>query len=72
MSRPIETSFHEGKAHGVGEARNRVQRAVEQTVPFGFLCQKQTVSYRDMLAALRRDLIRAEFHPQAPSLSQRP
>jgi hypothetical protein len=90
----IETSFQEGKAHGVGEARNRVKRAVERTVPFGFLCQsitivwyqlygdperdvcarrriapwyphKQTVSYSDMLAALRRELIRAEFHAQA-------
>jgi DDE family transposase len=91
----IETSFQEGKAHGVGQARNRVQRAVERTVPFGFLCQtltivwyqlygdadrdvrarrriapwyphKQTVSYSDMLAGLRRELIRAEFHAQAP------
>jgi transposase len=90
----IETSFQEGKAHGVGEARNRVKRAVERTVPFGFLCQtltivwyqlygdadrdvrarrrlapwyphKQTVSYSDMLAALRRELIRAEFRSQA-------
>ena len=91
----IETSFQEGKAHGIGDARNRVKRAVERTVPFGFLCQtltivwyqlhgdpdrdvrarrriapwyphKQTVSYSDMLAALRRELIRAEFHQQAP------
>lgn len=90
----IETCFQEGKAHGIGQARNRVQRAVERTVPFGFLCQtitiawyalygdaqrdvrarrrlapwyphKQTVSYSDMLAALRRELIRAEFHAQA-------
>jgi hypothetical protein len=89
----IETSFQEGKAHGVGEARNRVKRAVERTVPFGFLCQtltivwyqlygqpdrdlearrrtapwyphKRTVSYDDMLAALRRELIRTEFHAQ--------
>ena|SRR5579875_197241 len=90
----IETSFQEGKAHGVGQARNRLKRAVERTVPFGFLCQtltiawyqlygdperdvrarrriapwyphKQTVSYSDMLAALRREQIHAEFHAQA-------
>jgi len=91
----IETCFQEGKANGVGQARNRVKRAVQRTVPFGFLSQslttawyqlygnadrdvrarrriapwyphKQTVSYSDMLAALRRELIRAEFHAQAP------
>ena len=32
----IETAHQEAKAHGVGQARNRVQRAVERTVPFGF------------------------------------
>jgi len=97
----IETSFQEGKAHGVGQARNRVQRAVERSVPFAFLCQtltivwyqlygdadrdvrarrriapwyphKQTVSYSDMLAALRRELIRAEFHSQAPRRAHSP
>ncbi len=31
----IETAHQEAKAHGVGEARNRVQKAVERTVPFG-------------------------------------
>lgn len=90
----IETCHQEAKAHGVGDARNRVQKAVERTVPFGFLCQtltivwyqlhgnperdvharrriapwyqhKQTVSYRDMLAALRRELIRTEYLAQA-------
>jgi hypothetical protein len=91
----IETANQEAKANGVGEARNRVQRAVERTVPFGFLCQtititwyalhgdpqadlharrrsapwyrqKTTVSYTDILAALRRDLIRHDFWAQAP------
>lgn len=91
----IETCHQEAKAHGVGQARNRVQCAVERTVPFGFLTQtititwyalhgdpqadlharrlaapwyrqKQTVSYTDMLAALRRDLIRHEYFAQAP------
>lgn len=92
----IETAHQAAKAHGVGQARNRVQRAVERTVPFGFLTQtitivwyalhgdpqadldarrraapwyrhKQTVSYADMLAALRRDLIRHEYFAQAPA-----
>ncbi len=90
----IETAHQQAKAHGVGDARNRVQHAVQRTVPFGFLVQtitiiwyqlygdpdrdvrarrqtapwyqhKQTVSYSDMLASLRRELIRAEFHAQA-------
>jgi hypothetical protein len=97
----IETAHQEAKAHGVGQARNRVQRAVERTVPFGFLCQtitiawyalhgnptadltarrqaapwyhhKTTVSYTDMLAALRRELIRHEYHAQAPATTTDP
>ena len=94
----IETAHQEAKAHGVGQARNRVQKAVQRTVPFGFLTQtitivwyalhgdpdadlqarrraapwyrqKQTVSYADMLAALRRELIRHEYWAQAPTTS---
>jgi len=97
----IETAHQEAKAHGVGEARNRVRNAVERTVPFGFLCQtitiawyavhgdpkadlsqrlrqspwyrqKATVSYADMLAALRRELIRHEFWAQAPPMTTNP
>jgi hypothetical protein len=92
----IETAHQEAKAHGVGQARNRVRRAVERTVPFGFLTQtitiawyalhgdpqadlaarrrtapwyrqKTTISYTDMLAALRRELIRHEYWAQAPA-----
>jgi hypothetical protein len=91
----IETAIHQAKAHGAGEARNRVKNAVQRTVPFAFLCQtitiswyqlhgnpkhdlhrhrqkapwythKHTVSYDDILTALRRELIRAEFQAQAP------
>ena len=91
----IETCHQEANAHGVGDPRNRVQRAIERTVPFGFLNQtitiawyqlhgdpeadltarrkaapwyrqKTTVSYTDMLAALRRELIRHEYWAQAP------
>jgi hypothetical protein len=97
----IETCHQEAKAHGVGEARNRVQQAVERTVPFGFLTQtitiawyqlhgnpasdltarrrnapwyphKTTVSYTDMLAALRREIIRTEFHAQTPTPTTTP
>ncbi len=97
----IETANQEAKAHGVGEARNRVERAVKRTVPFGFLVQtitiawyavhgdpeadldqrlrespwyrqKATVSYADMLAALRRELIRHEFWAQAPPITTNP
>ena len=97
----IETAHQQAKAHGVGQARNRVQRAVQRTVPFGFLCQtitvawyalhgdpgadlharrraapwyrqKATISYTDMLAALRRELIRHEYHAQAPATTTNP
>jgi hypothetical protein len=97
----IETAHQEAKAHGVGQARNRVQRAVERTVPFGFLTQtitiawyalhgdpaadldtrrrsapwyrqKTTISYTDMLAALRRELIRHEYWAQAPTKTSTP
>lgn len=94
----IETAHQQANANGVGQPRNRVKRAVERTVPFGFLTQtitivwyalhrdpqadlharrraapwyrhKQTASYTDMLAALRRDLIRHEYWAQAPSVT---
>jgi len=97
----IETAHQEAKAHGVGQARNRVQHAVERTVPFGFLTQtitiawyalhgnpqsdldarrraapwyrqKATVSYADMLAALRRELIRHEYFAQARATTTAP
>ena len=89
----IEVAFQDAKSTlGVGEARNRVAKAVERTVPFGFACQSITVcwyllngdargdvrrrrqaapwyrqkrlpSFADMLVALRRELIAAEFSP---------
>lgn len=97
----IETANQEAKAHGVGQARNRVKRAVERTVPFGFLTQtitiawyalhgdpqadldahrraapwyrqKATISYSDMLAALRHELIRHEYWAQAPRATTTP
>ncbi|MCA1680519.1 MAG: transposase [Actinobacteria bacterium] len=97
----IETAHQEAKAHGAGQARNRVKRAVERTVPFGFLAQtitiawyalhgnpagdvearrraapwyrqKATISYADMLAALRRELIRHEYWAQPPATTTPP
>jgi hypothetical protein len=97
----IETCHQEAKAHGVGDARNRVQKAVKPTVPFGFLTQtitivcyqlygnpqtdlherrrtapwyrqNTTISYTDMLAALRRELIRHEFWAQAHPMTTNP
>jgi hypothetical protein len=42
----IETCFQDAKQTlGVGEARNRVRRAVERTVPFGLLCQSLAVAW---------------------------
>ena len=91
----IEVAFQDAKQTvGVGEARNRVRRAVERTVPFGLICQslavawyalhadpaadvarrrriapwypqKRDPSMLDVLAALRRELIRAEFRQGA-------
>ena len=90
----IEVAFQQAKGElGVGQARNRVARAVERTVPFGFLCQTLTLlwyalygdpdtdvarrrrhapwyrqkrlpAFADMLVALRRELIQAEFRAQ--------
>jgi hypothetical protein len=93
----IEVAFQDAKSTlGVGEARNRVRRAVERTIPFGFVCQsitvcwyllngdargdvqrrreaapwyrqKRTPAFADMLVALRRELIAAEFSPSIGS-----
>ena len=97
----IETCHQEAKAHGVGDARNRVEKAVRRTVPFGFLAQtitivwyavhgdpqadlqarrrtapwyrqKSTISYADMIAALRHELIRNEFRAQAQPITTNP
>ncbi|MHB1538680.1 MAG: hypothetical protein ACYCYN_09340 [Solirubrobacteraceae bacterium] len=91
----IEVAFQDARhVVGVGQARNRVKRAVERTVPFGFLSQsiavawyalcgdpaadvrrrrlsapwypmKRDPSMLDILASLRRELIRAEFQAGA-------
>jgi hypothetical protein len=41
----IEVAFQDAKQTvGVGEARNRVRKAVERTVPFGLICQSLAVA----------------------------
>jgi hypothetical protein len=43
---PIEVAFQDAKhVTVVGEARNRVQRAVERTVPFGLLYQTIAITW---------------------------
>jgi DDE superfamily endonuclease len=42
----IEVSYEDAKQlTGVGQARNRVPKAVERTVPFGFLCQTIAITW---------------------------
>ena len=41
---PTEVAYEEGKElAGVGEARNRTEKAVQRTVPFQFLCMTLTI-----------------------------
>ena len=43
---PTEVAYEEGKEHfGVGEARNRTEKAVERTVPFQFLAMTLTICW---------------------------
>ena len=97
---PIEPSNATGKQLlGVGDACNRTSRAVERTVPFGFLIQtllitwyarsacdpadierrrrecpwyltKTAPSAGDMLARLRRDLLKARISATLPGQGQ--
>ena len=42
----IEVSYEDAKQiTGIGQARNRVEKAVERTVPFGFLCQTIAITW---------------------------
>ena len=97
----IETAHQEAKAHGAGDARNRVEKAehADRSVRVprpdnrrDLVCrsrrpaddlherrrhapwsrQKTTISYTDMLTALRRELIRHEFWAQAPPTTTTP
>ena len=43
---PTEVAYEEGKEHfGVGEARNRAERAVQRTVPFQFLAMTLAITW---------------------------
>lgn len=55
----IEVCFQDAKhTVGVGEARNRVQRAVERTVPFGLLCQSIAIAWYALNADPAADIQR--------------
>ena len=43
---PIEVTFHDTKQHlGLGQTRNRTQRAVERTIPFGLITFSLTICW---------------------------
>lgn len=53
----IEVSYEDAKQiTGVGQARNRVQKAVERTVPFGFLCQTITITWYALYGRAEQDV----------------
>jgi hypothetical protein len=61
---------------GVGQARNRVQKAVERTVPFGLLCQSLTIAWYELHGQAEHDVKHRRrrslwYHPQAISLLPR-
>lgn len=61
----IEVSFHEAKQlAGVGEAQNRVERAVLRTAPFGFLCLSLAVAWYALYGHAPADV--AEHRSRAP------
>jgi SRSO17 transposase len=53
----IEVSYEDAKQiTGVGQARNRVKKAVERTVPFGFLCQTLTITWYALYGRAQQDV----------------
>ncbi len=53
----IEVSYEDAKQiTGVGQARNRVKKAVERTVPFGFLCQTLTITWYALYGRAEQDV----------------
>ena len=70
----IEVCIEDAKQiTGVGQARNRVQKAVERTVPFGLLCQALTITWyalhgqADQDVQHRRQRARWYTHKRCPS-----
>jgi hypothetical protein len=78
----IQVAFQEAKGQlGVGEAHNRVQPAVERTVPFGFPCQTLRCSGTRSTASPTRwtwpgadagALVSLEARPGVPRQARRP
>ncbi len=61
----IEIAFEEAKQIvGVGEARNRTERAVRRTVPFGFACQ--SLLWLWYATSLHADAVVADRRMRAP------
>ncbi len=59
----IEVCFQDAREiTGVGEARNRVQKAVERTVPFGMLCQTLTVAWYARAGRAEHDVKHRRWH----------
>lgn len=59
----IEVCFRDAKQlTGVGEARNRTRRAVERTVPFGFLCQSLVVAWYALNGEASEDVHGRRLH----------
>jgi hypothetical protein len=55
----IEVCIEDAKQiTGVGQARNRVQKAVERTVPFGLLCQALTITWYTLHGQAEQDVQR--------------
>jgi hypothetical protein len=55
----IEVCFEDARQiTGVGEARNRVKKAVERTVPFGLLCQSLTICWYALCGQADKDVER--------------
>lgn len=62
---PIEVSFEDGKElFGIGQARNRTQKAVERTVPFQFLAMTLTITWYALYGHHPDDV--AEHRARAP------
>ena len=59
----IEVCLQDAKQiTGTGQARNRTQRAVERTVPFGLLCQTLTVTWYAFCGRAEHDVQYRRHH----------
>lgn len=59
----IEVCIEDAKQiTGVGQARNRVQRAVERTVPFGLFCQSLTICWYAQNGRAEQDVAHHRRH----------